>query len=184
MEEWRDVEGYEGIYQVSNMGRIRSLDRQILSHHNCKISIKGRIISPAKCVSGYEEAHLYKNGIRRALLLHRIVAKAFIPNPNNFPEVNHKDENIQNNCVENLEWCDSKYNANYGTRNQRCYESNRKHFKPIYQIDFTSGEKIKRWDCIADAARALKIHEEQISRVCKGRNKTAGGFLWEYCQEG
>lgn len=183
MELWKDIDGYEGIYQVSNMGRIRSLDRKVPSHHNCVVRVKGQIITPTRCTNGYYEAHLSANGKRKVFLLHRVVAKAFIPNPNGLPEVNHKDENIQNNCVENLEWCDSKYNANYGTRNRRCYEGNKKHFKPVLQFDKITGEFIKRWDCIEDAARELDIFDCQITRVCKGKNKSAGGFVWQYAEE-
>ena len=181
MEEWKDIEGYEGIYQVNSDGRVKSLDRIISGYHTNNFHARGRIIKPTICVNGYAEVHLCRNGKRKVFLIHRLVAKHFIPNPDNLPEVNHKDENPKNNAAYNLEWCTSKYNANYGTRNARCYEGNRKYFKPVWQIDRATGKKIKKWECIKDASRTLKIRDEQISRVCKGKNKSAGGFIWEYC---
>lgn len=181
MEEWKDIEGYEGYYQVSTEGRVRSLDRVVQGYHTEKLRLKGRIIKPNELSNGYYEVHLCKDGVRKTAFIHRLVAKAFLNNEHNLPEVNHKDENPKNNSVENLEWCTSKYNANYGTRNARCYEGNRKYFKPVWQIDRATGKKIKKWECIKDASRTLKIRDEQISRVCKGKNKSAGGFIWEYC---
>lgn len=184
MEEWKDIDGYIGLYQVSNMGRVRSLDRYARVCGNGKRLVKGRIMKPAICTNGYYEVGL-SNGSRciSPRLIHRLVAQAFIPNPDNLPEVNHKDEDIKNNSVENLEWCSSKYNANYGTRNERCRDSNRKYFKPVYQIDKDCGMIIRWWECIKDAARCLNIHDEQISRVCKGKNITAGGYKWVYASD-
>lgn len=181
-EEWRDIVGFEGYFQISNMGNIRSLDRYIEYKNGKKILRKGKNIRPVKCSNGYYEAQMSRDGKRTVMLLHRAVAQAFIPNPNNLPEVNHKDENIANNCVDNLEWCTSKYNANYGTRNQRNFEKvNKKQQKPVNQLTL-SGEFIKRWDGICQASRSLGICDSQIIRVCKHkpRSETAGGFKWEY----
>ena len=112
-EEWRDIKGYEGYYQVSNYGRVRSLDRVIDNR-----IIKGKL----KCIKysklGYCIVSLYKNGTPKFYLIHRLVAEAFIPNINNFPQINHKNEIKADNRVENLEWCDSSYNINYGKRNK------------------------------------------------------------------
>lgn len=184
MEEWRDIIGYEGKYQVSNLGRARSLDRWARVCGNGRRLVKGRIMSIGKYPNGYSTIN-FTDGKGKVVskLVHRLVAQAFLPNPDNLPEVNHKDEDITNNRVDNLEWCTSKYNANYGTRNQRCYESNRKHFKTVYQIDKDCGMIIRWWDSIRNAARSLGICEEQITRVCKGRNITAGGFIWRYADE-
>ena len=111
MEIWRDIEGYEGLYQVSNLGRVRSL--------NYKRTGKVQNMKLGTYPNGYKMVDLKKNKNRKAHLVHRLVAKAFIPNPNpdQLCEVNHKDEDKTNNCVENLEWCDVKYNSNFGTRN-------------------------------------------------------------------
>ncbi len=125
MEEiWKDVEGYEGYYQVSNLGRLRSLDRIIRQKFP-----SGKMVDrkyPGKIFTcnpnqpgGYVSTELQKDGHSKNVLVHRLVAQAFIPNPDNLPQVNHKDENKQNNCVENLEWCSNSYNVNYGSRNQK-----------------------------------------------------------------
>lgn len=183
MEEWKDIDGYEGYYQVSNIGRVRSLDRIVPGYHTDSFTVHGRILKPIKCINGYDQVQLHKFGTSKPVLIHRLVAKAFIPNPDNLPEVNHKDENTQNNNVSNLEWCTSKYNANYGTRNKRCYEKvNQKQLKPVNQIDLKTGEVIKRWDCIQDVKRELHIDDSQIIRICKKikNNRSAGGFGWEY----
>ena len=112
MEEWRDIKGYEGRYQVSNLGRVRSLRD---NHGNYREKIRATILNK----EGYNYISLYKEGKIKMCLVHRLVAEAFIDNPNNYKEVNHKDENKQNNSVSNLEWCTAEYNCNYGTRNKR-----------------------------------------------------------------
>lgn len=112
---WKDVRGYEGIYQVSNYGevlRLRSLD----SRGHLRNS---KILKQTKTKDGYMQLGLHKNGKEQKVLVHQLVAMAFLDNPNNYVEVNHKDENKQNNSVSNLEWCNHKYNANYGTSQAR-----------------------------------------------------------------
>ena len=154
MEEiWKDVVGYEGYYQVSSLGRIRSVDREIIDKNGVKKSIHGKIMRHTFHPDGYPVISLCRNGVYRRLKIHRLVALAFIPNPNNLPEVNHKDEDKTNNRVflkkdgsvdldkSNLEWCDSKYNANYGTRNKRRAE---KCSKPVFQYS-ADGKLIKCW---------------------------------------
>ena len=182
MEElWKDIEGYEGLYQISNMGRLKALAKPSKGY-GYKYAVD-RIIKPVRCTNGYYEAHLHVNGDKKIFLMHRLVAKHFIPNPNNLPQVNHKDEDISNNRVDNLEWCTPKYNANYGSRNEKCRERNRRFFKPVYQIDKDCGMVIRWWECTNDAAKKLNICPEQIGRVCKGKNLTAGGFIWRYTDE-
>lgn len=111
MEEiWKDIEGYEGYYQVSSFGRVRSVDR----HDSRGYFRKGRLMATKDANTGYKVISLSKNAISKHYQIHRLVAIAFIPNPNNFPIINHKDENPKNNYANNLEWCDYKYNANYG----------------------------------------------------------------------
>lgn len=107
MEIWKDIKDYEGLYQVSNLGRVRNI------RHN-----KNKILKPIYHKK-YYQITLSKNNIRVQYRIHRLVATAFIPNPENLPEVNHKDENKVNNCVSNLEWCDSKYNNNYNNKGKR-----------------------------------------------------------------
>ena len=122
MEEWRDIKGYEGLYQVSNEGRIKSLER-IANRSDGKVEIlKEKIRKLTKDKDGYLCVPLVKELKRKFCKVHRLVAKAFIDNPDNLPEINHKDECKSNNSVENLEWCDRKYNTNYGTRPLKLYE--------------------------------------------------------------
>lgn len=126
MEEiWVDVENYEGYYQVSNLGRIRSLDRTTKNSNGVSIFRKGRILKPTKCSNGYLEAMFYKDGARKVLLIHRLVAKYFIENPDNLPEVNHKDETRDNNSVDNLEWCNKSYNNTYNNKHIKIGEKRR-----------------------------------------------------------
>ena len=111
-DEWRDVVGWEGLYKVSNKGQVKRL--------GCTNSCNNeRLLKPEIMKHGYQRYKLCDSGKTQKILAHRLVAEAFIPNPNNYPEVNHKDENPSNNCVENLEWCNHAYNMNYGTRRER-----------------------------------------------------------------
>ena len=113
IEEWRPIEGYEGLYEVSSYGRVRSLDRFYYRLH------KGKVLSPTKDRYGYLTVTLNYNGKSKTIKIHRLVAQAFLPNPDNLPQVNHKNEVKSDNCVDNLEWCDAKYNNKYGTRLER-----------------------------------------------------------------
>ena len=121
-EVWRNIKGYEDLYQVSNLGRVKSLSRKIFNGKNYYIS-KEKILKPAKDKDGYVQVLLYKNNRHKTYKVHRLVAMAFLPNPNNLPQINHKDENKQNNYTSNLEWCTPKYNQNYGNRNKKSSES-------------------------------------------------------------
>lgn len=119
-EIWADVKGYEGLYQVSTLGQVRSLDRiyeyQSSAGRNYTRLIKGRVLKQT-CYLKYMGVGLAVKGVIKNCLVHRLVAEAFIPNPDNLPQVNHKDEDPSNNCVDNLEWCSASYNVNYGSRN-------------------------------------------------------------------
>lgn len=111
IEEWRPIEVYEGLYEVSSYGRVRSVDR----YDSRNQFRKGKVLSPGKDKNGYLKVVLHCNGKCKTINVHRLVAQAFIPNPDNLPMINHKDEDKTNNNVTNLEWCDVKYNLNYGT---------------------------------------------------------------------
>lgn len=188
MEEvWKDIVGYEDKYQISNLGRIKSLKD---THGN----YKERMLNPTPNLKGYLGQCISKNGIRKRVTIHRLVAETFIPNPLNLPEVNHKDEDKSNNSVSNLEWCTKKYNINYGTGIKR--RSNKiKGIKPskntiqavkeslskkVYQYT-KEGKFIKRWDSTMEAERSGKGYNNTgISKCCIGKLKTYKGFRWSY----
>lgn len=127
MEIWKDIPGYEGLYQASNFGRIRSLDRLRHFYDGAKGNhyrkYKGRILKQFFTTTGYYMVVLSKDGIESSQKVHQLVAKAFLPNPKGYKQINHKDENPLNNHLENLEWCDAKYNCNYGHHKENHRES-------------------------------------------------------------
>ena len=149
MEIWKDIKGYEGLYLISNLGNIKSL-------HNYR---RGNIIKP-KLKKGYYQVGLRKNNIRKWYAVHRLVALTFIPNPNNLPCVNHKDENKLNNNINNLEWCTVYYNNCYGSRLKRVAVNNKLR-KPIIQYDL-NGNFIKEYMSIAEASRQCNISVSNI----------------------
>lgn len=163
MEEWRSIEGYPN-YQVSNMGRVKSLNYSRTGEEG--------ILKNCKNNRGYLQVFLCKNSKQKCYLVHRLVAQAFLDNPNNFPEINHKDEDKINNQLTNLEWCDNKYNMNYGTRTERTQ-------KPILQFT-KNGEFIRKWESGTQIERELGFHQSHISSCCKGKIKTSYGFVWMY----
>lgn len=188
-EIWRPIKGYEGYYQVSNLGNVRSVDRVVIRSNGRKYSRKSQIRKIRKDVGGYLICDLCKNSKYKTIAVHRLVAQAFIPNPDNLPEINHKDEVKTNNCVfvnkdgsvdldkSNLEWCDSKYNKNYGTAIQRRAE---KLSIPVLQLDINTGRVISEYPSAREAERQLNISQGSISKCCNGKQKTAGGFKWKY----
>lgn len=164
MEVYKDIEGYEGLYQISDQGNLKSLN-----YHR---SGKDKTLKPAKNQKGYLYVCLCKEGKHKIHKIHRLVAQTFIPNPNNYLEVNHKDENPANDCVNNLEWCDRKYNCNYGTRNQRSALSRSKQVMCV--------ETGVVYPSLSEAARQLGFAKSNIVNVCNGRLKQAYGFNWKY----
>lgn len=177
MEEvWKDIAGYEGLYQVSNKGRVKSLSRRRIVGWANYIS-KEKIIRPATHRQGYKYVCLYNNDGRKIFKIHRLVAMAFIPNPNGFGCINHKDENPSNNSIENLEWCDHSYNNRYGTR---CEKFRKSMGKVVLQFT-KNGDFVKEWICMRVAERGTGIRN--IDVVCRGERKTAGGFIWKYKDE-
>lgn len=180
MEEWRDIEGYGGWYQISNLGRCRSVDRVIHDKLGVDQHMKGYMLKPMMRTTGYLCYHLSnQEGERGKIDAHRLVAIAFIPNPNGYKMVNHKDEDKTNNRVENLEWCDSRYNNTYGTRLKRQAAS-----QSIKVRQYTpDGTFIKEWQSAEEAQRKLKIWAPNIRKACNGVVRTAGGYIWESSDE-
>ena len=189
MEIWKDIENYEGLYQVSNWGNVRSLDTLI----NCKGAKnidkhirKGRILKKYIGTTGYYTVNLSKNSKIKLARVHRLVAKTFIKNPKNHYCVNHKDGNKLNNKVENLEWCDFAFN------NKEAYRLNLKQnkykgkygkdaqfSKPVIQYS-KEAKIIKIWDNAEQVARELGYCANNIRAVCRGKRKKANGFIWKY----
>lgn len=194
-EIWKDIPGYEGLYQVSNLGKVKRLPigkqwpyRQ--THNNIR---KQRLST-----SGYLRVNLSKNNKVKWYNVHRLVALAFIPNPDNLPIINHKDENKTNNCVENLEWCTTIYNVNYGTARERQKETRRNNpnDKIVRQkVGEGNGKRVRQYTpdgvfiaeyaSAMEASRATGVHDSQIRRHCKGQvgndmNRTIRKFRFEY----
>lgn len=167
-EKWKDIIGYESIYQISNFGNIRS-------------SYRGtwKIISPGIDKHGYRHVMLHKNKIKKNFKCNRLVAMAFLPNPMCLPCVNHKDENPLNDHVDNLEWCSYKYNANYGTRNEKIKKAQG---IKVYCFDL-EGNKIKEFDCSKDAALFVGVTRANISLCCEGKRASCRGLLFSYKDE-
>lgn len=179
MEEvWKDIPEYEGWYQVSNLGRVRSLDRYVNGNRiNCdKQKMKGKILKARKDKLGYLRVSLKQNTKTRTFLVHRLVAIAFIPNPDNLLYVNHIDENTSNPRVDNLEWCTPQYNVCYGNGRAK---SSRHKWRRVIQYDKKMNE-LARFESLKAASAHIGIAQQNISRVCRGRAKYCGGFLWRY----
>lgn len=180
VEQWKPIINYEETYDVSIYGDIKSKARiNYMGYH-----FKERMLKHAVDRNGYARVYLTKYGKTKSKLVHRLVAEAFIPNPDNLPEVNHKDENKLNNSVDNLEWCTHKYNSNYGTRVSKIIPKTiDKTRKPVNQYDL-NGNLIKTWYSMNEASGTLNITQQNISKCCKGQRQKAGGYVWKYAKEG
>lgn len=159
MEEWRDIRGYEGLYQISRNGVVRGLT-------------SNRPVKPYQNNNGYLKVDLYKGCKREHRYVHRLVADAYIKNVSNKSEVNHKDEDKTNNCVENLEYCDHSYNMNHGTVRQRISE---KLSKGVF-----CNELNRSFRSISEASRETGICLQSISLCCLGKQSTAGKLHWRF----
>ena len=174
-ETWKDVVGYEGLYEVSNRGNVHSVER--ISSQNKKCG--GITLKPTHDKDGYLLVSLYKNGVVKTKKIHRLVTETFIPNPNGLPQVNHIDEVKGNNNVENLEWCDSSYNNNYGTRKGRLN-------KKVRAVNIETGEVIT-FSSVKEAV-SKGYSRSGVSKACRGVYNTGGGNLyrnhhWYYEEE-
>lgn len=181
MEEiWKDIKGYEGLYQVSNMGRVKAINKE-------------KTLKLIKCTNGYLKIGLYKNRKPKTFLVHRLVAQAFIDNTKKYPCVNHKDENKTNNYANNLEWCSIKQNNSYGNRSNKAIkntdykkiaEKNKKvQGRSVLQIDKDTDEIINTFHSIAEAERKFSTAQGNICRCCNGKYKIAYGYKWRYAKD-
>lgn len=163
-EIWKDISGYEGLYQVSNLGRVKRFFK----------NGKENFLSGKKDKDGYIEVILSSNQRKKYYRLHRLVADAFVPNLENKPQINHKDRNKQNNYADNLEWVTCSENVSH------TFSTGRKiHKRPIIQYT-RNMDVVSIWDSIREAGRSLKICEHNINSCCHGRLATAGGYVWRY----
>ena len=180
-EVWKDIKGYEGLYQVSNMGRVKSLERTITRKDGKRLPIKERILKQGTDRYGYLLVIFCDtSGKRKTFKVHRLVCEAFHENPENKPCVNHRDENKTNNTASNLEWCTYEENINYGTRNTRSAKAKS---KPVGQYTL-DGKLIKVWQSTREVQRQLGFSQGNITRVANGKYKTAYGYVWKYIEKG
>ena len=170
MEQWKDIKGLEGKYQVSNMGRVKSL------HYNW--SNYEKVLSPQKNPNGY----MWVNVGGKIRTIHRLVASAFLPNPDCKPIVNHLDGNKENNRADNLEWCSASENEIHAYKSGLKVATSNHLKKKILQFDL-EGNLLKEWGCTKDIERSLNIHHSNISACCRGKQKTSGGFVWRYADD-
>lgn len=190
-EIWKDIKGYEGLYQISSFGNVKSLDRYIINKNGDKQYFPGKYLTQG-ISDNYLKVILSKNNKQRTFRVHILVARAFIPNPENKPEVNHIDGNKKNNKVNNLEWNTRSENEFHAYRNGLAKPSNKQkqavakyakenYSKKVVQYSL-NGEFIKEWNSMHDVWRELGIRPSYICRCCKGLRNQTYGYIWKYKQ--
>lgn len=189
IEKWRDIPSYLGSYQASNLGRIRTYPKEVYCYNangdDVKMTIGGEILSPFTTKKGYKRVQLSDKGICTPQFVHRLVAMAFIPNPNGYPIINHKDENPSNNRADNLEWCTQQYNVNYGTAQERKGKAKRKTSEKtigMFSLDDKLLKTFKNFVEIEEYMQRGNLHGNIIA-VCKGRRNQCLGYKWKIIDE-
>ena len=188
-EIWKDIKGYEGLYQISSFGNVKSLDRYIINKNGDKQYFPGKYLTQG-IGDSYLKVTLSKNNKQRTFRVHILVARTFIPNPENKPEVNHIDGNKKNNKVNNLEWNTRSENELHAYRNGLAKPSNKQkqavakyakenYSKKVVQYSL-NGEFIKEWNSMHDVWRELGIRPSYICRCCKGLRNQTYGYIWKY----
>lgn len=188
MEVWKSINGYCGLYEVSNLGNVKSLN-----FSNGKVP---KVLKPQKDKNGYLVVNLYNNGKVRNFKIHRLVAQAFLNNEDNLPQINHINEIKNDNRVENLEWCTNKYNVNYGSHSlkQSLVHIGKKHTqehiqkirdgsinkKAVEMIDINTKEVIQIFQSASEAAREVNGVSTNVSKICRENKGTYKGYFWRY----
>lgn len=184
-EVWKDIEGYEGLYQVSNMGRVKSLERYV-NFKNYMKRVSERILVVSENRGGYLQVNLCKDGKAKGMRIHRIVAETFIPNHEGKRTVNHIDGNKKNNAVDNLEWATHKENLVHAYEtglNGGTHLMNKKGSFPVLQYDLEMN-LIASYPSLIEAKRQTDIPYQCISQCCKGKYKSSGGYIWKFAAQG
>lgn len=176
-EIWKDIKGYKGLYQISNLGNVKSLKREKLK--------KDKIIKPYN-TKGYLRIGLLKNKVRKGHFIHRLIAQEFIPNPENKPFINHINGITNDNNIKNLEWCTHQENVDHAWRtglmkppNKGKFGINSSRHTEVLQFDL-SGNFVSEYGSVAEAGRKINLCPSVIFNVCSGIKKTAGGYYWKY----
>ena len=182
-EIWKDVVGYEGFYQVSNKGNVYSVERVDSRGHRRR----GRMLKPKYNRGGYLTVNLCKNGKPKTKTVHRLVAETFLPNLSGLSQVNHRDEIKDNNNVENLEWCDARYNSNHGTRNERMAQAQSKKVRAVNAktgdvVEFNSTAEAGRkgYHCGVVSMACRGTYKNRTGKLVGGDGRTYRGYRWEY----
>ena len=175
-EIWKKIENYDNYY-ISNRGNVLNIYEKAIKRNSKEKGIAFKILKPIKDTNGYYCVSLYKNKSFKNYKIHRLVAEAFIPNKRNYNQINHKDENKSNNQVENLEWCNSKYNNNYGSRKNR---ASKKMNISVSRFD-NEGKLIKKYDSI-QSVKKDGFDPSKVCSICKNKygRKTHKGYIWKY----
>lgn len=181
MEEiWKQIDGFEGRYYVSNLGRVKVKGGTRRKNPSRVYSTQDKVLKFNRNNSGYLTVGLGRrmDGTRRTKTVHKLVALAFLPNPNGYTEINHIDENKDNNCVENLEWCTRKYNVHYNNDSMiiKGAEKQRKYFGQ-YDLD---GKLIRVWHGFKKLHRETEFDRTEVSRCCRGKKESYRGYTWKY----
>ena len=177
MEQWKEISGYEGYYEVSNYGNVRSIPHKVNTKSGKQRNSPGRVLAQKITKNGYKQVHLSKGNESHYKSVHRLVASAFVPNPDRLPQVNHKDENKTNNYADNLEWMTASDNCKHGHRNDTMVEQRSR------SVERLMGDVTVTYNSIHSAAEETGVSAAHICQCRRGERETTGGTRWRYADE-